>query len=82
MESTHDGMSRMAVRGAMHDVQAVNLLVARLRHGVVAPPVLQIVQKELSDTMAWRLMSTHASVLVDSIGPPSTEVCRAAASFP
>jgi hypothetical protein len=28
------------------------------------------------------LMSTHASVLVDSVGPPSVEVCRAAASFP
>jgi hypothetical protein len=28
------------------------------------------------------LMSTHASILVDSVGPPSTEVCRAAASFP
>jgi hypothetical protein len=28
------------------------------------------------------LMSTHASVLVDSVGPPSAEVCRAAASFP
>jgi hypothetical protein len=28
------------------------------------------------------LMSTHASVLVDSVGPPSAEVCRAGASFP
>jgi hypothetical protein len=27
------------------------------------------------------MMSTHASVLVDSVGPPSAEVCRAA-SFP
>jgi hypothetical protein len=26
--------------------------------------------------------STHASILVDSVGPPSTEVCRTAASFP
>jgi hypothetical protein len=26
--------------------------------------------------------STHASVLIDSVGPPSAEVCRAAASFP
>jgi hypothetical protein len=24
----------------------------------------------------------HASILVDSVGPPSAEVCRAAASFP
>jgi hypothetical protein len=28
------------------------------------------------------VMSTHASVLVDSVGPPSAEVCRAVASFP
>jgi hypothetical protein len=28
------------------------------------------------------VMSTHASVPVDSVGPPSAEVCRAAASFP
>jgi hypothetical protein len=28
------------------------------------------------------LMSTHASILVDSVGPPSPEVCRTAASFP
>jgi hypothetical protein len=28
------------------------------------------------------MMSTHASVLVDSVGPPSAEVCRAASSFP
>jgi hypothetical protein len=27
------------------------------------------------------LMSTHASVLVDSVGPPSAEVCRTTASF-
>jgi hypothetical protein len=29
-----------------------------------------------------QLMSTHTSILVDSVGPPSAEVCRAAASFP
>jgi hypothetical protein len=28
------------------------------------------------------LMSMHASVLVDSVGPPSAEVCRTATSFP
>jgi hypothetical protein len=28
------------------------------------------------------VMSTHASVLIDSVGPPSAEVCRAASSFP
>jgi hypothetical protein len=28
------------------------------------------------------LMSMHASILVDSVGPPSTEVCRTTTSFP
>jgi hypothetical protein len=28
------------------------------------------------------LMSMHASILVDSVGPPSAEVCRTTASFP
>jgi hypothetical protein len=38
---------------------------------------------ELADMVRCRrVMSTHASVLVDSVGPPSAEVCRAAASFP
>jgi hypothetical protein len=27
-------------------------------------------------------MSMHAFILVDSVGPPSAEVCRTAASFP
>jgi hypothetical protein len=36
---------------------------------------------EAALTHRW-LMSTHASILVDSVGPPSAEVCRAAASFP
>jgi hypothetical protein len=29
-----------------------------------------------------QVMSMHVSVLVDSVGPPSAEVCRTAASFP
>src|SRR4051794_5522091 len=28
------------------------------------------------------VMSTHASILVHSVGPPSAEVCRTTASFP
>jgi hypothetical protein len=28
------------------------------------------------------LMSTNASILVDSVGPPSAGVCRTASSFP
>jgi hypothetical protein len=35
-----------------------------------------------SGFLASTLMSMHASVLVDSVGPPSAEVCRTAASFP
>ena len=35
-----------------------------------------------SQHQALALMSTHASILVDSVGPPSAEVCRTAASFP
>jgi hypothetical protein len=27
-------------------------------------------------------MSTHASILVDSVGPPSVEVCITTTSFP
>jgi hypothetical protein len=40
-----------------------------------------IVCYEAIEQAIW-LMSTHASVLVDSVGPPSAEVCRTAASFP
>ena len=32
--------------------------------------------------MSILLMSTHVSILVDSVGPPRAEVCRTAASFP
>jgi hypothetical protein len=28
------------------------------------------------------VMSTHTSIIVDSVGPPSAEVCRTIASFP
>jgi hypothetical protein len=32
----------------------------------------------ICDNYEWMdVMSTHASVLVDSVGPPSAEVCRA-----
>jgi hypothetical protein len=30
--------------------------------------------------LEW-LMSTHTSILVDSVGPPSAKVCRTAVSF-
>jgi hypothetical protein len=32
--------------------------------------------------MSGLVISMHASILVDSVGPPSAEVCRTAASFP
>jgi hypothetical protein len=39
-------------------------------------------RKEMFSSKQGEVMSMHASVLVDSVGPPSAEVCRAAASFP
>jgi hypothetical protein len=37
----------------------------------------------IAERQRWRwVMSTHASILVDSDRPPSAEVCRTAASFP
>jgi hypothetical protein len=43
----------------------------------VSPP-----ERSVSFLGRRQVISTHASVLVDSVGPPSAEVCRAAASFP
>jgi hypothetical protein len=37
---------------------------------------------DLGFSVGRLLMSMDASVLVDSVGPPSAKVCRAAASFP
>jgi hypothetical protein len=36
----------------------------------------------LKSRSSLSLMSTHASILVDSVRPPSAEVYRTAASFP
>jgi H+/Cl- antiporter ClcA len=36
----------------------------------------------LAHTSIDILMSTHASILVDSVGPPSAKICRTTASFP
>jgi hypothetical protein len=36
---------------------------------------------EATKMFAESLMCTHASILVDSVGPPSVEVCRTATSF-
>jgi hypothetical protein len=71
----HDGGVGMAVaqawRQSGHDGGA-GMMAARANspaEGVVA-------------ARASSLMSMHVSVLVDSVGPPSAEVCRAATSFP
>jgi hypothetical protein len=37
---------------------------------------------KLLDDLKIPMMSTHAFVLVDSVGPLSAEVCRTVASFP
>jgi hypothetical protein len=42
----------------------------------------QLVVNFYNKSYTAKVMSTHASVIVDSVGPPSAEVCRAAASFP
>jgi hypothetical protein len=36
----------------------------------------------MKEKILWALISTNTSILVDSVGPPSAEVCRIAASFP
>ena len=37
---------------------------------------------EATGVLRRLMMSTHAYILVDSVGPTSTEVCRTAESFP
>jgi hypothetical protein len=44
--------------------------------------VSELMEVATNSPMEKTLMSTHASVLVDSVGPPSAEVCTTAASFP
>jgi hypothetical protein len=57
--------------------------VFRKRTPAEAEELMAKISRNYDDwTMAESVMSTHASVLVDSVGPPSAKVCRAAASFP
>jgi hypothetical protein len=46
------------------------------------PKRIKLKLKKAPTKRKIELMSTHASILVDSVGPPSAEVCRTAASFP
>jgi hypothetical protein len=41
-----------------------------------------MILRQSDGTIVFVVMSTHASILVDSVGPPSAEVYRTAASFP
>jgi hypothetical protein len=57
-------------------------------NSLVSLAAIENMQKKLKEFDETRgepdvgVMSTHATVLVDSVGPPSAEVCRTAASFP
>jgi hypothetical protein len=48
----------------------------------VPKPARECVWRGRGGEALRRVMSTHASILIDSVGPPSVEVCRTAASFP
>jgi hypothetical protein len=43
---------------------------------------LEKIQPQVTNVMNEQLMSTNASILVDSVRPPSAEVCRTSTSFP
>jgi hypothetical protein len=49
-------------------------------HTFLGPPTAKAQRAAMRSLNA--MMSTHASVLQDSVGPPSAEVCRTVASFP
>jgi hypothetical protein len=42
----------------------------------------EVEERQQGHGMGRRVMSTNAYILVDSVGLPSAEVCRTAASFP
>jgi hypothetical protein len=52
------------------------------RYSIVRTPERDVLERGLCIIGPGILMSTHASILVDSVGPPSAEVYRTAASFP
>jgi hypothetical protein len=71
------GSARVLVDGVCHLQRAWLLSLAKLSRSALYVDL---------GSLAWAasrcsLMSTHASVLVDSVGPPSAEVCRTATSF-
>jgi hypothetical protein len=75
-----NGLTSTIVSAKEIGVDMVGLAVMRGRHGGVDTHT-----HTRMHTRTWthaHVMSTHTSILVDSVGPPSTEVCRTAASFP
>jgi hypothetical protein len=42
----------------------------------------ELLLQSLATALENSLMSMHNSILVDSVGPPSAEVCKTEASFP
>jgi hypothetical protein len=68
---THRRTSRAKDVTPYHPHQAVHMAAAvAAQLGHTAPENIR------------RMMSTHTSILVDSVGPPSAEVCRTTTSFP
>jgi hypothetical protein len=62
------------------DSQALSAFVKTPAKTVI--PEEEIVESPKSTTATKSLMSTHASILVDSVEPSSAEVCRTATNFP
>jgi hypothetical protein len=49
---------------------------------IVMAVLFDLSLRQVATIVGDDVMSTHASILVDSVGPSSAEVCRTAASFP
>jgi hypothetical protein len=78
-----DEPKRKAISSELHRLENASFIREIKASTWVSNPV--IVPKKNTDVQRVcvdYMMSTHASVLVDSVGPPSAEVCRTAASFP
>jgi hypothetical protein len=63
------------------DVVVVDLL-AQLDHAINPIQAAKGSGRASHSSAKRPMMSMHASILVDSVGPPSAEVCRTTTSFP